>query len=463
MKKWLRPVSPMLVFVLISLFPQMAAARSLPAGAIAREQQASSEASQSPSDQQANSQAADADTQQKIAAYTLPPDALKKAKALSRTNFISNLVDFFYGLFILWLILHWKLAPKFRDWAEKASSNRLVQAFIFTTPLIITLALLDAPSAIYEHTITLSYGLSVEGWGALASDYAKGIAILILIGGFLTWLLYAVIRKSPQRWWFYFWLAAIPMIVFLSFVEPFVIEPMFFHFESLQDKDPALVVQLERVVQRSGESIAPDRMFWMRACEKTPLDNAYVTGLGASKRIVVWDTTIKNETTPEIVSVVGHEDMGHYVLGHVWKGLILSIAVLFVLLYAGYKSVGWVLARWGGAWSIRGLNDLASLPALLLLLSIFSFVSDPISNAYSRHIEHQADQYGLEVTHGLLPDAAQAAADSFQVEGVQSYDDPDPNPVDVFLFFDHPPISDRVQFCLTYNPWTDGKQPEFVK
>jgi STE24 endopeptidase len=122
-----------------------------------------------------------------------------------------------------------------------------------------------------------------------------------------------------------------------------------------------------------------------------------------------------------------------------------------------------VLARWGDAWSIRGLNDLASLPALLLLLSIFSFVSDPISNAYSRHIEHQADQYGLEVTHGLLPDAGQAAADSFEVEGLQSYDDPDPNPVDVFLFFDHPPISDRVRFCLTYNPWTDGKQPEFVK
>ena len=129
----------------------------------------------------------------------------------------------------------------------------------------------------------------------------------------------------------------------------------------------------------------------------------------------------------------------------------------------GYRCVGWLLARWGPDWSVRGLDDWASLPALLLLLSIFSFVSDPISNAFSRHIEHQADLYGLEVTHGILPDAGQVAADSFQVEGESALADPDPNPLNVFLFYDHPPISDRVRFCLTYNPWKEGQQPEFVK
>jgi len=87
---------------------------------------------------------------------------------------------------------------------------------------------------------------------------------------------------------------------------------------------------------------------------------------------VVWDTTIEKETTPEIVSVVGHE-MGHYVLGHVWKGLAFSMILLFVLLYLGYRCIGWLLARLGTGWGIRGLDDWASLPALLLLLSIFSF------------------------------------------------------------------------------------------
>jgi STE24 endopeptidase len=466
--KWLAYISKnvapaALALAIVSAFLIISPTHSLHAStSTAQEQPATEATSQTATGGSPEAAAPPADAQQKITAYTLTPEQYKKAVALSRTNFIFALVDFFYGLFILWLVLHWKLAPKFRDWAERLSSNGFVQAFIFTTPLILALALLDSPSAVYEHTITLSYGLSVEGWGALAWDFAKGIMILILVGGFLAWILYSVIRRSPRRWWFYFWLAAIPMIVFVSFAEPFVLEPMFFKFAPLQDKDPALVTQIERVVQRSGLVIPPDRIFWMNASDKTPLDNAYVTGIGASKRIVVWDTTIKNETTPEIVSVVGHE-MGHYVLGHIWKGLIVSIATLFILLYAGYQSVGWVLERWGDGWGIRGLGDWASLPVLLLLLSIFSFISDPISNAYSRHIEHQADLYGLEVTHGILPDAGQAAADSFQVEGLQSFDDPNPNPVDVFLFFDHPPISDRVQFCLTYNPWTEGRQPQFVK
>ena len=400
--------------------------------------------------------------QQRVTAYTLPPDLYQKAQTLGRIRFVNNLVNFGYGLIVFWLILHWRLAPKFRDWAESVSSNTFVQAAVFTAPLIVTVAVLESPTAIYEHIISRRYGLSVEGWGALAWDWAKGMFLFLVIGSILVWILYGVIRRSPRNWWFYFWLISVPIIVFLSFVEPFVIEPMFFTFAPLEQKDPALVQQIEKVVQRAGLNIPPDRMFWMKASDKTPTMNAYVSGLGSSKRIVVWDTSVEKETTPEIVSVVGHE-MGHYVLGHVWKGLIFSLGVLLALLYLGYRSVGWVLARWGAGWDIRGLDDWASLPVLLLLLSIFSFFSDPITNAYSRFTEHQADVYGLEVTHGILPDAAQAAADSFQVEGESSLAEPDPNPVNVFLFYDHPPISDRVKFLLHYDPWANGKQPEFVK
>ena len=401
-------------------------------------------------------------TQGKVTAYTLPPDLYQKAKALSRIHFVSNLVGSFYGIIVLWLVLHWKLAAKFRDWAEKFSARRFMQAFMFTPPLFLTVALLESPTAIYEHIVSRRYGLSVEGWGALAWDYTKGILIFMVLGSILIWILYGVIRRSPRRWWFYFWLASLPILVILAFAEPFVLEPLFFKFAPLQEKYPGLVTQIEHVVERSGQTIPPERIFWMKASDRTPLMNAYVTGLGASRRIVVWDTTIEKETPPEIVAVVGHE-MGHYVLGHVWKGLVFSMAVLFVLLYLGYRSVGWLLARGGPRWGVRGVDDWASLPALLLLLSVFSFVSDPISSAYSRHIEHQADVYGLEVTHGILPDAGQTCADSFQVEGQSGLADPDPNPVNVFLFYDHPPISDRVRLCLTYNPWAEGKQPEFVK
>jgi STE24 endopeptidase len=400
--------------------------------------------------------------ERKITAYTLPPDLYKKAKALSRTRFRFDIISFFYGLLILWIILHWKLAPKFRDTAEKASSNRFIQALIFTPLLILTIAILQLPADAYQHWVSLSYGISVERWGAWLLDYGKAQLILIVGGSLVVWILYAVIRRSSGRWWFYFWLISLPILVFLSFIEPFIIEPMFFTFAPLSQKDPELVAQIERVVQRVGLTILPERMFWMKASEKTNAMNAYVTGIGASKRVVVWDTNIAKESIPEIVSDFGHE-MGHYVLNHIWKGLIFTAGLLFVLFYLGFRCLGWMLKRWGSGWGIRGPDDLASLPALLLLLSIFNFAADPISNAFSRHIEHQADVYGLEVTHGVIPDAGQAAADSFQVEGESFLADPDPNPVNVFLFYDHPPISDRVKLCLTYDPWSKGEQPQFVK
>jgi Zn-dependent protease with chaperone function len=203
-------------------------------------------------------------------------------------------------------------------------------------------------------------------------------------------------------------------------------------------------------------------MFWMGAGEKTTSLNAYVTGLGASKRIVVWDNTIADMTTPEIVYVAGHE-MGHYVLKHIAKGMLFFAVLLLIAFYLGYRTVGWVLSRFGARWDIRGLDDWASLPVLLLLLSIFSSAVTPIGSAFSRHLEHQADQYGLEVTHGLTPDSNQVGARAFQVLGEVGRSDPDPNPVDVFLFYDHPPVSERVRFCVTYNPWADGGQGEFVK
>ena len=139
--------------------------------------------------------------------------------------------------------------------------------------------------------------------------------------------------------------------------------------------------------------------------------NAYVSGLGAkARRVVVWDTAIQDLTQDEILFVFGHE-MGHYVLGHVRDGILFSCGCTLFFLYLGYRCVNWMLARCGHRhWSIRDAGDLASVPLLILLFSVFSFLFTPISNAYSRHLEHQADQYGLEVIHGLLPDAPAAAA-----------------------------------------------------
>ena len=401
-------------------------------------------------------------TTRKVTEYTLPPDLYKKAHDLNRIYFRLALIGPVYGLIVLWLILKWKLGPKYRDWAERSSAKRLLQTLVFSPPLLLTIAVLTLPLDIYSEKVEKRFGVSVQGWGSWSWDWVKAELILLVIGPLLIWLLYAVIRRSPQRWWFYFWLTSLPIGVFLFFIRPWVIDPMFHKFEPLQQKDPALTAGLEQMVQRAGEDIPPERMFWMGAGEKTTGLNAYVTGIGASKRIVVWDTTIAKMNTSQIVFVAGHE-MGHYVLQHIPKGLTFFAALLLLFFYLGYRSIGWVLARWGGGWGIRGLDDWASLPVLLFLLSTFFFLARPVGSAFSRRLEHQADQYGLEVTHGLTPDSGQVAAQAFQVLGEVDLLDPDPNPVNVFLFYEHPSIPNRVRFSLTYDPWSKGGQGEFVK
>jgi Zn-dependent protease with chaperone function len=306
------------------------------------------------------------------------------------------------------------------------------------------------------------FGISVQSWASWSWDWIKAELISLIIGTILVWLLYTVVRHSPRRWWFYFWLITLPIGVLLFFIGPWVIDPLFHKFEPLQQKDSPLTAGLEQMVQRAGENIPPQRMFWMGAGEKTTGLNAYVTGIGASKRIVVWDTTIAKMNTPQIVFVAGHET-GHYVLQHIPKGLAFFAVLLLIFYYGGYRLIGWVLRRWGQGWGIRGLDDWASLPVLMLLLSVFLFISNPVGSAFSRYLEHQADQYGLEVTHGLTPDSGQVAAQAFQILGEVDLADPDPNPLEVFLFYDHPTISTRIQFALTYDPWAKGGQGEFVK
>ncbi len=405
---------------------------------------------------------AQADAQTRITVYTLPPDRDKKARALSKTRLRILIVEMVYGLVVLLLVLRWKWAARFRDVAERVSSRRIVQVIIFVPLITLAMDILSLPTGIYGNWIQRVYGLSVQGWGSWFWDWAKGEIISVVLGSIVVGTLYFVIRKSPKRWWFYFWLASIPITLVLFFIQPLVVDPMFHKFEPLQKKNPALTAELEKMVKHAGKNIPPERMFWMGAGEKTTTLNAYVTGFGASKRIVVWDTTIAKMNTPQIVFVAGHE-MGHYVLNHIAKGFAFIEGLLLVVLYIGYRTIGWVLAKWGAGWDIRALDDWASYPVLLLLLSVLVTLVGPFGSTFSRYQEHQADQYGLEVTHGLTPDSGQVAAQAFNILGNVGLSDPDPSRLRIFLFYDHPAIPDRVKFCLSYDPWGEGEQPEFVK
>jgi len=289
---------------------------------------------------------------------------------------------------------------------------------------------------------------------------AEAVSLVVLIPA--VFALFWIIRKSPQRWWLYFWLLTLPFAVLLIFVAPVILDPMFNSFEPLEKTQPQLVSEIEKVTQRGGLNIPRDRMFEMNASAKVTTYNAYVTGIGATKRVVVWDNTARDLTVPETLFVFGHE-MGHYVLNHIYKGLAFFAAMSLLGFWLGRRIVLVMLTVWGEQWHIRGLNDLAALPVLMLALSLLTFASEPISNAFSRYVEHQADIYGLEVTHGLSPNNGEVAASSFQKLGEKSYDYPTPNPLLVFWSYGHPTIAQRIYFSLHYDPWNTLSGPKYVK
>jgi Zn-dependent protease with chaperone function len=268
-------------------------------------------------------------------------------------------------------------------------------------------------------------------------------------------------RWSPRRWWFFFWLATLPILLFVVFISPWFIDPMFNTFGPLETKYPELTAEMEKVIQRTGLNIPPDRMFLMEASKKTNDLNAYVTGLGASKRVVVWDTTIQKLTTDETLFIFGHE-AGHYVLNHVRNGFLFFAAMLLVAFYVGYRGLHWALGRWAQDWRIYGSQDWASLAVLFLLLQAIAFFAMPIANGFSRAQEHAADVYGLEVIHGIVPNAAEVAAHAFQVLGEVGLADPNPPPIITFWLYSHPPLADRLVFAYSYDPWSKGESPKYV-
>jgi STE24 endopeptidase len=398
----------------------------------------------------------------KVTEYSLPPEKLAKAEALYQTRTVLYLFGMAFGILVLRILLKLRVAPAFRNLAERVSRNSFVQALVFVPLLTLLIAILSLPIDLYEHHISRAYGLSVQGWASWAGDWCKaeGISIVILV--FTVYALFQIIRKSPQRWWLYFWLLSLPFIVLLIFVAPVILDPMFNTFEPLEKKQPQLVSEIEKVTQRGGLSIPRDRMFEMEASAKVTTYNAYVTGIGATKRVVVWDNTARDLTIPETLFVFGHE-MGHYVLNHIYKGLAFAALMMLAGFWLGRYLVLALLAKWGAAWQIRGINDLAALPVLMLALSLLTLVGEPIGNAFSRYQEHQADIYGLEVTHGLFPNSADVAASSFQKLGENSYDYPTPNPLLVFWSYSHPSIAERIRFSLHYDPWHTPEGPKYVQ
>ena len=267
-------------------------------------------------------------------AYTLPPAKLQKAVALGRTGRTITVAGTVWTLAQLLLILVLGAAARISAFVTSLSKNRWAQGFSFVFLLLLITHAFNLPLDIYGHRVELSYGLSVQSWSSWLADKAKMFGLEWLVTGLLVMLIFCIIRRSPTRWWFWFWIPAAACVVAGVFAAPYVLDPLFNKFEPLAQSDPALVQQLEHVAARGGISIPPQRMFLMKASAKSTELNAYVTGFGASKRVVVWDTTVAAATPDEIAILFAHE-MGHYALGHVALGTALTCVALLPFFWLG--------------------------------------------------------------------------------------------------------------------------------
>jgi STE24 endopeptidase len=391
--------------------------------------------------------------------YSLPADKLAKAQHLDSVGVTMHFADEAWGIVSLLLLLWLGVIAWMRDRAVKVSRNRWAQGYVFLLLYLIVGFLLELPLSLYQQHLDLKYGLSVQGWGSWLGDQAKAFGLTWIIGGLLLMLLFWIIRKAPRRWWLVFWCASIPIVLFGIFVAPYI-EPLFFHYEPLQKTNPALVAQLEQVVQKGHMNIPPERMFLMKASAKVTTLNADVEGFGASKRVVVWDNTIAKATPGEIVFIFGHES-GHYVLGHIVSGVLFTLAVLLVMLYLGYLFVQWAIRRFGPRWGVGSQQDWAALAVLLLAFSLFGVVFEPIQSAFTRMHEHAADVYGQEAIHGIVANPQATANGAFDVLGETSLDDPNPSPFVEFWMYSHPAVGRRAAFAKDYDPWEPGMQPKY--
>lgn len=400
---------------------------------------------------------------QNSTAYTLPPGKLEKAVALDRTAMTLTVTRDIWMVVQLLLILSFGMAARIRDVIVRVTKNVWLQGFSFTFLLLLAMFLLDLPLGIYGHKVATHYGLSVQGWGSWAGDKAKLFALEWAVVSLLMVVVRWIMLKSPGRWWFWFWIPAAACGVAIVFVMPYVIEPLFYQFEPLAATNPALVQRLEQVVARSGIAIPPERMFLMRASAKSTTLNAYVTGFGASKRVVVWDTTLAKSTPDEIAFIFAHE-MGHYALDHVVIGVFLSSILMLPFFWLGNLGMRLLLRLYGAAWRIPSQHDWAALAVLALVLLVVSELFNPVQNGVLRWMEHNADVYGQEAVHGIVADPQAVGRSLFQVLGEDSLDDPAPHPLFEWWYGTHPTVPFRSAFAEAYDPWAAGEQPKyFVK
>lgn len=336
-----------------------------------------------------------------------------------------------------------RLCELSRRWGAWYATLAAYVALYMLLVTLVTLPLAFWSGFIRQHDYGMSNQTLLKWW----KDFGIGKAVAFVSAATSLWVPYLLIRKSPNRWWLWTAVIAVPGTCAWMLLQPIAIDPLFNRFGPM--KDQALERKILALADRAG--IEGSRVYEVAKSEDTKAVNAYVTGFLESKRIVLWDTTIAKLDERQLLFVMGHE-MGHYVLGHIWKGIALAGFGVGFVLWAAHRLSRGMLARFHGRFGFSELGDVASLPLILLIANVIGFVASPAALAYSRWQEHDADRFGLEITRDNW-----GGASAFVKLQEENLGVPRPGTFHKIFRASHPPLGERVDFCNAYRPWATGE------
>jgi len=370
---------------------------------------------------------------------TLPADARAKSNAYFEGGYWLRLWGFVYTLALVVLLLYGGLSARLRAAAERRVRGRWLRALLYSAGLLVLLTLLSLPLTLYEDWWREhAYGQSNLSLADFLVERAKGLALTVLLGAPLLATIIAAAQRSSGNWWLPATLISVVFLLFVNFIAPVFIAPVFNRFQPL----PAGPVRDAVLSMAHANGVAADNVYWFDASRQTTRISANVSGLAHTTRISLNDNLLNRTSLPEIKAVMAHE-IGHYVLNHSLK-LVLQMGLV---LAAGFAFTQWaesrLVARHGTRWGLRGRDDMAALPLIFALLSAWFFVMTPVTNSIVRTAETEADIYGLNAgrePHGFASAAMRLA----------TYRKLEPSPLEEIVFFDHPSGRTRVRAAMTW-------------
>jgi len=369
----------------------------------------------------------------------IPPTARARSDAYFEGGYWLILWDFLAGAIIYWALLRFGWSARMRDFAERLTRFQAPQTFLYWTLFMLLTFLLAFPLTYYEGFVREhKYGLATQTFGPWMGDQMKMLLIGIVFGGFAVVILVAIVRRLPRTWHIWGAIASTVLLIIIVMISPVFLFPLFNKFKPLDD--PRITQPILSMARANG--IAVDKVYVVDASQQSTRMSANVSGLGKTMRITLNDNLLKRATLGEIEEAMGHE-MGHYVLNHVYKDMLFA----FIVIVAGFGllrwSLNWFVARWGTSWGLRDATDIAALPLVFLLGSVFFFVLTPILNTQTRTAELEADMYGLNASR--QPDGSAQSAIH-----LGEYRKMSPGPVEEWIFYDHPSGRERIYNAMRW-------------